>query len=302
MLHDIRENSKNFFPERYKLPYFITTDQFNCILKIFEDKKIPLPTLNEELIFTKNHISNDLSVLSFDDGLKDHLEVARQLASKNIKACFFIPSGPILESKIIDSHKIQFILASTKSEKVVNFIKKSYESHFNCSANALDEFYISRWKYNIWTKEMVFVTRVLREHCEYLWRRDLIDDLFYNYVSKDSVCFASEFYLNLDEVYEIISLGHLIGGHGHYSFDLRFETYDTINSEIAKTNKFLNNLSQSQKVYAYANGGYNQNVLEVLKVYEFDYGFTTKNHSASLTDFALEMPRIDATKIFFSSR
>ena len=115
MLHDIREFQENFFPERYKLPSFLSPQQFNNIINNLTNSKSNILSLNDSLLINDINISNNLTVLTFDDGLKDHLAIARDLASENIKACFFIPSGPILEKSIIDSHKIQFILASISS-------------------------------------------------------------------------------------------------------------------------------------------------------------------------------------------
>ena len=214
MLHDIRKYDKFFFSERYKLPSFLTTQQFNNIINNLINNKTNILSLNDSLTISDKNILSNLTVLTFDDGLQDHLSIARDLASKNIKACFFVPSGPVLENSIIDSHKIQFILASTSSEKIINYIKKNYEDNFNESANNLNKYFISRWQNNVWSKEMVFITRFFREFEKKIWKRELIDKLFFDYVTNDSIAFSSEFYLNINDVKEIASLGHNIGGHG----------------------------------------------------------------------------------------
>jgi peptidoglycan/xylan/chitin deacetylase (PgdA/CDA1 family) len=296
MLHDIREFDQSFFPERYKLPYFLVPEQFDNIVNNLLAQKSKLLSLSNNLIISAENISNDITLLTFDDGLKDHLSIARNLASKNIKACFFIPSGPLFEHSIIDSHKIQFILASVSSQEIINFINDSFEYSFNTTHESLNEYYISRWRNNIWSKEMIFVTRVLREYPNKIWKRQLINDLFYKYVSIDSKAFSSEFYLSQDDVLEIKSLGHIIGGHGHYSYDLSFEDFDTIESELFKMNDFLMNLNQEVKYYAYANGGYNLYVINKLMEFNFDLAFTTGHRSVQKSDSSLEIPRIDATK------
>ena len=296
MLHDIREFDESFFPERYRLPYFLEPKQFDNIINNLLIRKCNILSFGEELKIYDNNIVKDITMLTFDDGLKDHLSIARSLASKNIKACFFIPSGPIFEDSIIDSHKIQFILASVLPYKIVDFINNSFESTFNIPRYKLNEYYISRWSNNIWSKEMVFVTRVLREYPDKIWKRNLINDLFYKYVSNDSRAFSNEFYLSYEDVLEIKSLGHTIGGHGHYSYDLRFEDRDTIESEIFKMNAFLTILTQDVKYYAYANGGYNEFVISKLTELNFDLAFTTGHRLVHKTDKPFEIPRIDATK------
>jgi hypothetical protein len=296
MLHDIREFDESFFPERYKLPYFLVPKQFNNIINNLQAQNSNLCSFSKKLTISKDNINNDDTLLTFDDGLKDHLSIARNLASKNIRACFFIPSGPVFENSIIDSHKIQFILASVSSQEIINFINNSFQYSFNSSHESLNEYYTSRWPNNIWSKEMVFVTRVLREYPDKSWKRQLINDLFYKYVSLDSKAFSNDFYLSKDDVLEIASLGHIIGGHGHYSYDLRFEDFETIESEIFKMNEFLSNLNQDVKYYAYANGGYNEYVINKLRECNFELAFTTGHRSAQKSDDPLEIPRIDATK------
>jgi hypothetical protein len=296
MLHDIREFDNTFYPERYNLPYFLTPVQFDNILYNLDIEKNDVIRLDAEFRLTQDNLNSNSTLLSFDDGLKDHLAVARKLAKRNLRGCFFIPSAPIIHNSFIDSHKIQFILASTKPDKIVSFILTHFERYFNESSDSLDHFFNSRWENNIWTKEMVFATRILREHPNKIWRQKIINELFCKYVTEDIIGFSKQFYLNLEDVNEIYSLGHIIGGHGHYSFDLRFEDNSTIITEIAEMNNFLFKFRQEQKFYAYANGGYNDFVIQEIKKNGFDYAFTTGHRSASKTDPIFELPRIDATK------
>jgi peptidoglycan/xylan/chitin deacetylase (PgdA/CDA1 family) len=296
MLHDIREFQQNFFPNRYKLPYFLSVQQFHNIISNLNDQKKNILSFDESLDFDDDAFLKEKVILTFDDGLKDHLAVARKLKEQKIKGCFFVPSGPILEQSIIDSHKIQFILASAYPKSIVDYINYAYENNFNRSSSEISTYFLSRWENNIWDESMVFVTRVLREYPDIQWKRNLINELFEKYVSKDSESFSSEFYLNEKDVNEILQMGHIVGGHGHYSYDLRFEDDFTVIDEINKMNEYLTKLGQNIKVYAYANGGYNNKVISLLEQYKFDFAFTTRHKSVHKEDHKFEIPRIDATK------
>ena len=296
MLHDIRDFDENFFPKRYELPYFLNNSQFDNILNNLRISKSKILEIDDEINININTYKDDIVILTFDDGLKDHLSVARNLASKKIKGCFFIPSGPILEKSIIDSHKIQFVLASASPIKIVDYIKKEFELYFNISSDELNYYYQSRWKNNIWPKEMVFVTRMLREYKDSKWKRIILNQIFSKYVTKDHEDFSSQFYLNKDNVNEIKSLGHHIGGHGHYSYDLKFEDLHTINDELNSMNKFLTDLNIDKKVYAYANGGFNNYVKEKISDLGFQLAFTTANSKLKNFKNKLELPRIDPSK------
>ena len=69
MLHDIREISLDFFPKRYTFPYFYTIKGFEELLIKFRAKSYDVKD-NLKYIYT------------FDDGLIDHLHIAKLLYEK----------------------------------------------------------------------------------------------------------------------------------------------------------------------------------------------------------------------------
>ena len=156
MLHDIRNISSEFFPKRYNFPYFYTIEGFLEILKRFIPK-----SFNEE--------DNKKFIYTFDDGLIDHLYVAKLLAQKKIKSIFFIPSAPVLEREMIGSHKIQFILAAEKEDLILSELLRIINTEFDLEDNYLDQFKKSKWKNNIWSDEMILITRILREFKTSTW-------------------------------------------------------------------------------------------------------------------------------------
>ena len=138
---------------------------------------------------------------------------------------------------MIDSHKIQFILAAEKEEIILSKLLRIIKTEFDIKDDYLDSFKESKWKNNIWTNEMIFITRILREFKTSLERKLLIDRLFTNFVTSDEKDFAENFCLNFKQVKEISNMGHVIGGHGYKSLDLR---YCKRRSEIKR--KYLNQI------------------------------------------------------------
>ena len=63
MFHDIRDFNENYFPNRYKLPYFYTISSFKDILQKFKP-----------ISFQKESRSG--YIYTFDDGLLDHYYIA----------------------------------------------------------------------------------------------------------------------------------------------------------------------------------------------------------------------------------
>ena len=59
-------------------------------------------------------------LLTFDDGLIDHyISVFPLLDKHGIQGCFYPSNMPIEESKVLDVHKIQFILAAVPDVKAL---------------------------------------------------------------------------------------------------------------------------------------------------------------------------------------
>ena len=115
MYHYIREFNKT-------LPYFNFLHKKNFSKQIILFKK----SLLKENESFKNFIkSKNKTLLSFDDGLKDHYYAYKILLKYGFKGIFFIPSYPYLKKDFLDTHKIHLILGSFKLQKILNGLKKN---------------------------------------------------------------------------------------------------------------------------------------------------------------------------------
>ena len=284
MIHDIRDIDYNFFPERYKLPYFYSKSEFLNLFKKFQ------PLNYNSKIFDPNGF-----VYTFDDGLKDHIFAAEQLFKLGKRGVFFVPVAPVLHGGVVDSHLIQFIVASTEPKYVELEIKKITE-RYQVHPSVIDSFYNSKWKNNIWAKEIVFITRFLREYGSREFRQLILHELYYKFCNLDFPTLIKKFYLDLSEVKYIASLGHQIGGHGNHSFDFKYCTDSEIEAEIDITKDFLSSLGIKDLYYAFANGGYTNFALNILESRGFSKCFTTNNAYNSPLNNNFLLPRIDPSK------
>ena len=58
----------------------------------------------------KNNWDENFIILTFDDGLKDHIMAAKLLQDLGVlSACFYIPTLPYTDGVILSVHKAQFI-------------------------------------------------------------------------------------------------------------------------------------------------------------------------------------------------
>ena len=287
MFHDIRDAERKFFPKRYELPYFYNKQTFEWFLG-----NLPPTCYN----------SSDPRgfVYTFDDGLVDHFWAAEKLAEKKFTGIFFIPAAPILSGFVVESHKIQFIIASDAEQKIAADLVKLVQKLYGVPYQKLKYFESSRWRENIWSKEMVFITRCLREFGTTAQRSYLIDFLFKKFVTNDEKAFATEFYLTYRQIQLLAEMGHLIGGHGYYSNDLLFanekERKAELDASLIFTQRILN--PSEQLCYAYANGGVNKDIhRDCLKV-GFEKTFNTDREIDWANDDVRNPPikRIDPQK------
>ena len=129
----------------------------------------PLDLINNSFSLPENSC-----LLTFDDGLKDHIKyVLPELNKRKIKGCFFPPGAPIEESRALNVHLIHFILEKTKNKK--NFTGFVYSgisiinsallsNNFRNYNNFEKEFYpriIKKYKSNYINTKIVM-------HCFYL--------------------------------------------------------------------------------------------------------------------------------------
>ena len=293
MLHDVRDKFNLKYSKRYELPYFLSTHRFLTGLNLLEAEN-KLTAIDKDI---HDYLNTDKknNILTFDDGLKDHLTIGRILAKRGIAAVFFVPAG-IFNGDFVDSHKIQFILSVIDEKTILDLIK----SELNLSLYEWEELYVamskSLWQKNIWSSEMVFITRFFRSYHEIEQRRAILDKIFYRYVLIDDKNLHKDLYLTMQNIDELIGLGHQIGGHGVMSYNLEYETYSTILSELEGSMQFLDSLNMP-KQYALANGGFNEKVLEIVSNLGFVKCYTTSEEFTIDSKNKLH-GRTDFTKIY----
>lgn len=294
MLHDIRQFDKKFFPKRYEKHSYITENEFLNGLNTVQKNIIDPYSLEKH---SNQSINENSIILTFDDGLKDHLKVAEILNSKNIKGVFFIPFGIIETKNFISSHLIQFLVASANLEELcswieVQLIKDKFENGY------INNFYISKWKNNLWTKQEVFITRTLREVGNDNYRFKLLQNALKKFFKYDLQELHKNLYLNKKDISNIVEMGHTIGSHGWLSCDLRYESNETINKELTLPMNELKNYFTGNYWLSYANGGCNTLIKKKTKKFGYTCAFGT-NHS-KIDDFnknRFDLPRFDATKL-----
>lgn len=291
MFHDVYKDINIKFEDRYYINGLLSIDSFEKKIKYLKNNYTIISLKDYE---NKNYDVNDfkkLCILTFDDGLKDHyVNVLPILKKYNITGVFFISAFPILENKVCDVHKIQFLF---NNENYKHIILKEIVSKLTLSQEEKLELWnknsISKYKNNTWSSTEIFITNILRQTDNKQILSELFDKYVLNPLNQSEQEFSENFYLNANEIIELFNNNMEIGIHGYYH-----NTNDDVNS-ITKTIDFLNSINViTSNYYSYPNGIIDTNIMNTLNI---KYAFTTQNRNCIIPDNPLLMPRINCSNI-----
>jgi peptidoglycan/xylan/chitin deacetylase (PgdA/CDA1 family) len=289
MFHDIRNLEDTNYPKRYNLKSFLNEEQFKYQVNLIKNKYKIISSLDVKNIDIHND-DNDYAVLTFDDGLSDHFKVYKYLRSLKITGTFLIPKMPIIENKVMNTHKIQFILAST-DEKI---IKDEILGLFDNKEKIWKDYSTTKWKNNWWSEEMIFITNFLRRYNDNnLNHTQLTDYLFDKFVTKDELNFSKDLYLNEKNIEEMSNNGMIIGGHGDVSENLLL--IDDYKTDINESKKFISKYS-NEFIFSYPNGGYNDIIKTHMNSINCSISYSINPYTITDLDEIdyLEFPRYDS--------
>ena len=285
MYHDIRDFCDTDFKVRMEMKSFLTINQFK--------KQLDHLIKNYTIISTRDLIdmdrikNKDCAILTFDDGLLDHYEVASILLDKGVYGTFLIPTLPIRDRVVMKSHKIQFILSALDEKIIIKKIFKYLNVTFLEEKKIWDKFSISKWKNNWWSDEMVFITNILRNHGS---GEVITNKLFKDLVSSNEENFCKDFYLTENQVMDLVNNGMEVGGHGYLSESLVSLDQE---KEIFNSLKYIKKFHNDDLIFSYPNGSYNKKTLKLMKKHGCKFSYTTIQDVITERTNYLEIPRFD---------
>lgn len=243
-------------------------------------------------------------LLTFDDGYSDHFaNVFPQLDARGISGCFFPPAQAVLEHKVLDVNKIQFVLASVPDagrllEQVFSALAEFRSEH----ALETKEAYLSRvsGEHRYDTREVTILKRLLQRELPEQVRAEIVRRLFAEHVTADEAAFASELYMSMDQIACLRRHGMHVGSHGYTHVWLDHVPADAQAIEIDRSLDFLQKLGVAKDDWTicYPYGGFNDSLLHILQSRDCRLGFTVEARIADLdVDGRLTLPRIDTNDL-----
>jgi peptidoglycan/xylan/chitin deacetylase (PgdA/CDA1 family) len=302
MYHYVRDLEHSRFPAIKGL----SLERFRRQLNYIQSHYTPIAAedLLEALASPHKDLPLNPVLLTFDDGYSDHYTNAFPLLeARGIRGCFFPPAQAVLEHKVLDVNKIQFILASvTDVGNLLNQVFSSLEEFRSVHALKTREAYIETVteKHRYDTPEVTVLKRLLQRELPVPVRTEIVKRLFAQHVTSDETAFACELYMSLDQIACLRSHGMHIGGHGYAHVWLDHISPEAQAVEIDRSLEFLQMLGVGKDDYTmcYPYGGFNGSLIEVLRTRQIQLGFTVEARIADLDiDDRLTLPRVDTNDL-----
>lgn len=291
MYHYIRERSNDYPYSRH-----LEINNFTQICQILKKKYLSLNV-------TEGLISHDLEkviLLTFDDGLKDHLEVAEILTKNELKGTFYIPVQPYIKKDILPVHKAHLI-CSKLGGSCLQLLKDTIIDLGYKLDDIFEENNLSKYsdKYNKHNDD--FRIKEFKRIINYYGRLNLRSKILNEILKKLGINRdPRNFYLTTNEIKHINYLGHEIGSHGLSHTLLSRLNKENQKREIEFSKQFLESIVKNKvNSFCYPYGtkdSYTEETIKILKKCKYQNAVSVEYRDISKSDLIykkFEIPRYD---------
>jgi peptidoglycan/xylan/chitin deacetylase (PgdA/CDA1 family) len=240
-------------------------------------------------------------LLTFDDGLKDHVNyVAPILSSHKASGIFFVLSKPLAENKMVEIHKIhllrQKIGETSFREKMTERLPADMVGdHYQETASSdVEHGYV-------WDRDDVAQFKAfLNYRLPYPALEMAVAGLFAEHFDDEPEC-CREFYLASRDITEMEQAGMVFGGHGHgHKIYSRMDAGEQERDIDANLSFLKNEIGVSVKTFAYPFGQrstFDQHTIEHLVKRDIFCAFSTSRGAVDREDGLYALKRIDPKDI-----
>lgn len=256
-------------------------------------------------IYRNTELPENSALLTFDDGYSDHFEnVFPILDDLGIHAAFFPPVSAVVEGKVLDVNKIQFILASVASpwqlvEEVYEQLDKLRSQGESISPN--DELFDKlalRGAFD--PPEIIFLKRLLQRELPMSTRSAILAHLFAKHVTEDELAFARDLYMNSDQLSMLVRSGMVVGSHGDKHLWMNTLSSDEQRAELESSIRLLKRIGSPEETWlmCYPYGAHDDSLINLLLELGFKAGLTTEFDIAKPNlENAMTLPRLDTNHL-----
>lgn len=273
----------SIFPGLHTLPL----DNFKSQLRYLQ-KGYHIISWNDLRDFILYHrpLPPDSCLLTFDDGTKDHLNIVLpELVFRKISAIFFV-LGRQPEDGVAMVHKIQMLTAKLgEAEFQSAFLEmcddKTGELYFKKEKECLAKYPTSKFDSLRFRTFKRVVGKFIFDEA-----KPFLDKLFLEKIGNEKD-WGEKLYLSDMDLQEIQKKGFCIGGHG---IDHRWMTSLSVQKkeeEVQKCADRISKFAETQFVFSYPYGDYDESLFPILENYGFKAAFTIEEKTDHDNVFAI---------------
>lgn len=243
-------------------------------------------------------------ILTFDDGYAEHYrEVMPLLSNARIPGVFFPAAASLIDRRVLDVNKIQFVLAAADS---ADLVATAIDQAVKREAGRDDvktpaDYRAEGWKpVRFDAPAAAYVKYMLQSALPADLRASVLDSLFAKFVSADERAFADELYFTIGHARELTDAGMTIGCHADRHITLTSLSRDGQAAEIDGALRVLDAIGQPRStfVFSYAKGAHNSDSVALLRARGCALAVTNRPSIATLApDTLLMLPRLDANHL-----
>lgn len=278
-------------------PYFrfLHFDDFKKQLDYFSQNFLILhpSVLNEQK--TTNGI-----ILTFDDGVKDHIDfVLPELQKRNLSAIFYISTGVYDKNKLLDVHRLHVLLGKFGGKHIYDTLQNYLKDEMLIDTH-VDEFKRLTYNRQLNDEYTLLAKRIINYFISYDYREWIMDRVMEDLVKDEEKLFW-EFYLSEKDIQQMQDAGMIIGSHtvNHKVMSkLSFEEQDI---EICNSFSTLEQITDGLPVrtFCYPYGGYHtftEETEKLLEQHNSSFAFNVEPRDFELKDMLYRrqaLPRYD---------
>lgn len=299
MYHYVRDLGSSKYPR-------IKGMQTECFEEQIEyiRRKYTVMTFEELVAYVRGDLDAPTNAchLTFDDGFVDHYKIVMpRLVDRGLGASFY-PSKAMLEGRVLDVHKIHFVLASCNDIKrmkreLLDELRTFADRYEIASERELIALHDRPGKYD--DADTAFIKRLLQSVLPRELQLELLNGLFARYVTGDEKAFANELYLSLSQLREMAACGMGVGGHGYNHLRLGSSPDEIQELEIAHSKEMVELVcgGSTDWVMSYPYGDYDDRTISLLKRCGCIAGLTTRKGCVQDNARPMELERMNTNDI-----
>jgi peptidoglycan/xylan/chitin deacetylase (PgdA/CDA1 family) len=244
-------------------------------------QRYEMATLASALAFLQGEYRppRDLCLLTFDDGLKDHVtDVLPLLSERRLQGVFFVPTACLEQTHVAAVHKNHFLLAAVEFDEYRRaFLGELSRRHPETKTDVDPASVATTYRWD--TPEVGAFKFLLNYRVPGSVRDAILDVLFTAYLG-DEQAFARELYLSWQDACQMQETGMVVGGHSHNHTALSLLSDEHQRKDLEMCTALLQRRLRPQALwpFCYPYGGkhsYNDVTVQTIRALGYSCSFST---------------------------